>query len=414
MKRLPENGVGWDVLKAELQAAKSNDFDWRKGVLPLYVYWRDDALEEVVRETHALFFVENALGRRAFPSVARLEAEVIEMALGLFNADAGAGGSFTVGGTESIFQAVKTARDRARAIQPSAKQPNIVIPYSAHPAFNKAAHYLDIDVVRVPLRHDYRVDVVAMDRAIDDNTILIAGSAPGFPHGVFDPIEELASLALARDLWFHVDACVGGFLAPFVRRIGYPVPAFDFSVPGVTSLSADLHKFGFAAKGASLILFRDAEMQRYQHFEFRDWPRGFYATETFLGTRAGAPVAVAWAVMNYLGEEGYLASARTIMATKERLVRGIQAIPGLQVIEPNALSFVLYRSTDPRVDIAAVADAMAERGWFVGRSVEPPAIHLMLNPVHEPFVDRYLADLANATAEARRLERVGTVDERTY
>jgi sphinganine-1-phosphate aldolase len=414
MRRLPGNGIGWDVLKAQLEASKANDFDWRKGVLPLYVYWRDEALEDVVRNTHSLFFTENALGRRAFPSVAKLEAEVIEMALGLFNADPAAGGSFTAGGTESIFQAVKTARDHARANRPRVETPNMVIPYSAHPAFNKAAHYLDIGVVRVKLRDDFRADVDAMGRAIDSNTILIAGSAPGFPHGVFDPIGELAELARARDLWLHVDACVGGFLAPFVRRLGYPIPPFDFSVPGVTSISADLHKYGFAAKGASLILFRDAELQRYQRFEFRDWPRGFYATDTFLGTRPGAPVAVAWAVMNYLGEDGYLDIARTTMAIKEELLRGIDAIPGLKVVEPHELSFLLYRSIDPALDIAAVADGMAERGWFVGRSMEPPAVHLMLNPVHGPVVGRYVADLAASAAEARRSERVGTVDERTY
>jgi len=414
MMQLPETGTPWEVLKAELAAAKGNDFDWRRGRLPLYVYWRDDELHKVVEEAYRLYFVENGLGRKAFPSVVKLERDVVEMALSLLHADDTAGGSFTAGGTESIFQAIKTARDQARAQRPHVRAPNIVIPYSAHPAFNKAAHYLGLEVVRTPLADEYRVDVDAMEEAINDNTILIAGSAPSFPHGVFDPIEQLGQIAADRDLWLHVDACVGGFLAPFVRKIGYPIPSFDFSVAGVTSISADLHKYGFAAKGASLILFRDASLQRFQRFEFSDWPRGSYATDTFLGTRPGAPVAAAWAVMNHLGEDGYLDIARTIMGTRDRLVRGIEAIAGLRVIRPYELSFLLYGSSGPDLDIAAVAEGMTARGWFVGRSIEPPAIHLMLNPVHAPIVDEYLADLAESAVEARQSQRVGKVDEHTY
>jgi sphinganine-1-phosphate aldolase len=254
--KLPLLGTPWQELSDQLQSAKTKDLDWRAGRLPPYVYWRDDELHHVSTGAYAAYFVENGLGRRAFPSVAKLENDVIGMGLDLLQAPDEAAGSFTSGGTESIFQAVKTCRDRARAERrlPAGTREQLVVPRSAHPAFNKAAHYLDLDVVRVPLGADFRADAAAMERAIDARTIMIVGSAPSYPHGAFDPIEALASIAEKHGLWLHVDACVGGMLAPFMRALGEPIPAFDFAVPGVTSISVDLHKYGFAAKGAALLL----------------------------------------------------------------------------------------------------------------------------------------------------------------
>lgn len=413
-RRLPSGGTPWEELSAALSDAKKDDFSWREGRIPLYVYFRDQELLNVSRDAYMLFFSENALGKRAFPSLTKLEADVIEMALDLFNAGPGAGGSFTSGGTESIFLALKTARDWARANRPDIERPMAVLPESAHAAFNKAGHYLNVDIVRVPVGQSFRADVAAMARAITDQTIFIAGSAPGYPHGVFDPIEELGQLAREKDLWLHIDACFGGFLAPFARRIRQDVPAFDFQVPGVRSLSADIHKYGYGAKGASVVLYADASLKAYQGFEFRDWPRGYYATETFSGTRPGGAIASAWAVMNYLGDDGYMDIARTIMDAKDRLVAGVNAIEGLSVVEPSDLCIVLYRSIDPALDINAIADVLLERGWFVGRSVEPEAIHLALNTVHAPVVDDYLADLRDAVDEVRAKGKVGQMDECTY
>ena len=414
--KLPANGKAWDELAARLETAKSGDLDWRKGRLPLYVYWLDDALHRVSQNAYTAYFIENGLGRRAFPSVGTLEREVLSMALDLLHAPETADGSFTSGGTESIFQAVKTCRERARAEEriPAGARGRLVLPRSAHPAFNKAAHYLDLDVTRVPLGADFRAAPEALARAIDPHTIMIVGSAPSYPHGAFDPIETLACIARERDLWLHVDACVGGMLAPFMRSLGEPIPPFDFTVPGVTSLSVDLHKYGFAAKGASLFLLRDGALKRYQRFEFEDWPRGSYVTETFLGTRPAGPVASAWAVMNYLGEEGYLKIARIIIDTKAQLATGIAAIPGLEILAPSELSFLLYRSVDSDLDINAIAEGLAERGWFVGRSLEPPAIHLMVNPVHASTAEEYLDHLRSVVADVRARKAVGTVDRETY
>ena len=270
MTHLPQQGSPWADIEAKLNATKSEDYAWKKGRLPLYVYWRDEELYQVARDAASLFFVENGLGKKAFPSVQKLEREVVGMVLNLMQANDEAGGNFTSGGTESIFLAVKTARDWARANRPGTGKPNIVLPQSAHPAFNKAAHFLDMRAIRVPLSSDFRADVAAMERTVDGDTVMIVGSAPAYPHGVFDPIEELGRIAAAQDLWLHVDCCVGGMLSPFVRRLGYDLPPYDFTVRGVTSISADLHKYGFAAKGASVILFRNAEIQKYLRFEFKD------------------------------------------------------------------------------------------------------------------------------------------------
>lgn len=415
-KQLPAKGQSPEWVTEQLNETKRDDYSWREGTLPLYVYWRNEAAYTASRDAYMAFFTENGMGKKAFPSVQRLESEVIHMTLSILNGPPNAGGSFTTGGTESIFQAVKSARNRARAEGRvgSEARLNIVVPESAHPAFNKAAKYLDLDEIRVPIGEDYRVDVTALEAAITESTVLIAGSAPGFPHGVFDNIEAIGRIAEKFGVWLHVDSCVGGMLAPFMRRNGESIPPFDFEVAGVTSMSVDLHKYGYAAKGASLVLVRDESLKKYHRFDFDAWPRGSYSTETFLGTRPAGPVASAWAVMNVLGEEGYLEGARIIAETKRGLMAGIDNIDGLEVVRPTELSFLLYRSTDPGVDINAVGDQMAQRGWFVGRSVNPPAIHLMLNPIHAPIVDRYVGDLAEATDIVRKGGLKGVMDTDTY
>jgi glutamate/tyrosine decarboxylase-like PLP-dependent enzyme len=401
-------------VRADLIARKRDDYDWRSGRLALYVYHDDDDLLAVAREAYGLYFSENALGTRAFPSLARMEREVIEMALALFAAPATACGSFTSGGTESIFLALKTARDHFREQRPTVGRPRVIVPRTAHPAFDKAAHYLDVDIVRAPVGPDLRCDVARLQAQIDARTMLIAGSAPCYPYGVYDPIEQLGQLAAARHVWLHVDACLGGFLAPFAREEGYAVPRFDLSIPGVTSLSADLHKYGFSAKGASVLLYRSSELKARQGFHFKEWPRGSYSTETFLGTRPGGAIASAWAVSQYLGRAGYRRLARKTMDAKQRLVRGIERIDGLEVIRPSELMIVLYRSVDPALDINAVGDQLGLRGWFVGRSREPQALHLALNAVHAPIIEDYLSDLEAAVQDVRRSGTVGTHDDSTY
>lgn len=408
MVTMPEYGVAPAVLEDQLRELKHDDYAWRQGRVPVYVYHHTDELLCLSQQAYLEFFTENALGQgKAFPSVLTLEQEIVEMALDLLGGGPRNGGTFTSGGTESIFLAVKTARDRANI-----DRPKLVLPISGHATVNKAASYLGVEVVRTALGPDLRADVDALEAAIDDRTIMVVASAPGYPHGVFDPIEEIGALASSRDLWLHVDACVGGFLAPFVRDIGYPVPAFDLSVPGVSSLSADIHKYGFAAKGASVLLLADRADKRHQRFEFDDWPRGSYVTETFQGSRSAGPLASSWTVMRALGRAGYREIAKVIMNTKQELASGIDSIDGLRVIHPHDLCILLFGATD--VDIYAVADRMVDKGWFVGRSMTPKAIHIALNPLIAPAIDEYLADLAACVSQVRATGVRGTINAHTY
>lgn len=393
---LPGKGRSWDRLKQDLEAAKAGDIDWRRGRAAVYVHFAGDDVAQVAKDAYALYFSENALGSaNAFPSLKQLESDLVGMTLDLLHAPASARGNVTSGGTESIFLAVKAARDWARANKPAIRAPRIVAPWSAHPAFDKAAHTLCMEVERTPIGPDFRADPDAMEAAVDERTVMIIGSAPAFPHGVVDPIEDIAAIARRHDLWCHVDACVGGFSLPFVAKLGHPVPPFDFAVPGVVSMSADLHKYGFTAKGASTVLYVDEGRQLFQAYEFDRWPRGRYFTHNFTGTRPGGAIAAAWAVMNYLGEDGYLDINRRILATRERIRAGVEAL-GMQVWGEPAMGVFAYGG--PEVDMFALGAELSKDGWLVGHLREPPGIHLMLTLAHEPIVDEYLAAVGRGVA----------------
>jgi len=417
LNALPATGTDWDVLRRELIEMKQLDLDWRRGRLPAYIYYYDEKLLRVQSEAYALYGVENALGEgKVFKSLTAMLADIGGMAFDLYNAGPGAGMSFTSGGTESLFEAVKTARKWFRLQHPGhSGRLNLVAPLSAHATLNKAGEILDVDIVRVGLGVDYRADVAAMAAAVDSNTIMLFASAPCFPYGVFDPIAELGQLALARQLWLHVDGCWGGFISPFAKRLGYPIPDWDLGVPGVTSISSDIHKFGFSAKGASLLLFRDEAMKQLERFEFSGWPRGTYATPTFMGSRPAGAIASAWAVMRYLGWEGYMATTQATMDATMGFIRGIDSIPGLRCLRPigeaNLFAFV---SEDPDVDIMAVADVLLEAGWFPGRLREPLAIQQGVNPVHLPIVDEYVAAVARAATQVRAARRSSGYMDNTY
>jgi glutamate/tyrosine decarboxylase-like PLP-dependent enzyme len=400
MTKIPANGRPWPELKAELESAKAQDYSWRKGRMALYFYWLNEELERVQKEAYTTFWTENGLGMRAFPSLKRLEDEVIAMGLDLLHAPAGAGATFTSGGSESIFLALRAARvkaERERGIE----KPNIVIPKTAHLTFNRAADFQQIAVRRIPTGANFQADVAGMRDAIDQNTIALVGSAPNYPFGVVDPIAEIAALAAARGLWMHVDACVGGFLAPWAKRLGEPLPDWDFSVPGVCSISADLHKYGMAAKGASLMMVRDAAWREFHKFESRAWERGLYAGYSTTGTRPGGAIAAAWATMNFLGEAGYLECARKILRARDVMVQGISDIPGLEVLRPYGMCIFVWRAVDPAIEHNALAAALDRRGWLVSRQQEPDGFHLALNPVHDEVAEEYVADVGAAVREVR-------------
>ena len=397
---IPATGISHEQVMTEMDDAAQNDVAWRDGRLGLYVHFGGEDVLAVAKDAYMRFFSENALGPTAFPSLAKFEREVVGWTANLLNAPSEATGNISSGGSESIFLAMKSIRDWARAHNRGGACPQMIAPYSAHPAFSKAAHMLGMEVKRVALRDDLRVDTDAMAAALSDRTVAIMGSSPGFPHGVVDPITDIAEIAVAHDLWMHVDACVGGFVLPFARRLQYPVPDFDFAVAGVRSMSADLHKYGFAAKGASTVLYRSPEEYQFQIFEFDDWPRGRYAPPTLPGSRPGGAVAAAWAVMRYLGVSGYTRIVREIMGVRDAIVDGVNGIDELYVLSDPEGPIIAYSSDV--LDIFAVGEALGDRGWFVTKGAEPPCIHMgMLTAIHVPVVGDYLRDLNAAVDEVR-------------
>jgi sphinganine-1-phosphate aldolase len=416
MSVFPERGDLWPVLEERLIAERAKDTPWRHGLGNLY--WPDPGgnVRLVAKAASDLMFESFLLGSKyAEPSAKLVEGEVHAMVQEILGAPAGAATTLTAGGTESNFHAVKTARDWAREHRPKAKNPTVLVPFTAHPSFDKAAQICGIHMRRVPERADFRADVEAMAKAIDDDTIMIVGSAPQYPHGVVDDIPALAALAQKHGLWCHVDGCVGGFLIPFLRKLGRKVGAFDFKdVPGVMSISADLHKFGLVLPhGISSFTLRDAANLRFQSFDFDQWSYGRYRLQTFAGSRSGHVVAAAWATMKHLGERGYLERARMIVGMAEHLEAGIGRIPGLKMLVPfEAGPFVWHGDG---VDTVAVAEAMETRGYAMSWCKKPPAMHLLLYPMEdERIVDGYLAALAASVDEVRAGKRKASTAQASY
>jgi sphinganine-1-phosphate aldolase len=395
----PANGMQAAPVLEELRNAKAEDVDWRSGRTNLYVQFGGDDVLDVAKQASQLFFSENAHGTAAFPSVSRLQGDVLEWMLELVNAGPLADGCFTASGSESILMSLKAARDWARSRRPNLAIGKVIVPRSAHPAFEKAGSILGLEIARTPLGPDFRADVSAMSDLICDRTIALAGSAPQFGHGVVDPISEIADLAQRHDLWLHVDACIGALIAPFARLAGAIVPEFDFKIEGVRSISADIHKYGFGAKGASAALFRHKCWRPSYAFEFDNWPIGSYASVGLAGTRSAAPIAAAWAVMRYLGRDGYTRIAREILQITEKLRKGFSGINGVELVGKPDLPILAWRIPGMRND--DVVRDMTQLGWFVRPMANPAAIHMGMITLHQgPAVERYLSDVAAVAAKS--------------
>jgi sphinganine-1-phosphate aldolase len=398
---LPEKGEAWQPLRARLEALGNDDVDWRNKKTAVYVFHPGEDVLNVAKEAYALYQSENALGPAAFPSLRRMEEDVVGMALNLLHAPEGGTGNITSGGTESILLATKSCRDSAAAQGVDVHGANIVVPRTAHLAFDKAAHYLGLQIRRIEVTDEFLADPVAMNAAIDERTIMLVGSAPCFPYGLVDPIPALGEVARDRDIWLHVDACVGGYLNPFAEMEGVELPAWDFRVDGVCTVSADLHKYGYAAKGASTILHRSVEQHAHQIFQGADWPAGAMTTPTVAGTRPGGAIAGAWAVMHYLGVEGYRDRTRRLLNAKDTITKGIVKL-GLQVFGDPRLSLLSFGAAPgDDLPIFSVWKGMHDRGWFSGVVQQPDGIHLMLSPSHDEVAETYLQDVEEVIADAR-------------
>lgn len=412
---MPESGIGRQALEQELEGLRAGDHDrtlenWSSRSF-LYLFHVDDEVRAVAEAAYTKFLSTDALSGKSFPSVQRLQQDLVGYVAELVNAGEGSGGHITTGGTESIILATLAARNWAREQRPEIAAPEMVVARTAHPAFSKACELLGLRLVRVPETDDYRADVAAMAAAIGESTIMVVGSAPTYWHGIIDPIAELGELAQAHDLWLHVDGCVGGLVAPFVRDIGHELPDFDFAVPAVRSMSADFHKYGFSLKGASILVLRDADDARYHTYTY-EGTYAQYATPGLPGTRSGAALASAWAVFRFLGREGFREAARSIMRSREALLEAIRGTDCLIVRGDPRLSIVSFGSNE--IDIFAVAAGVQERGWAPNTFHRPDSLHVRLTPAHEPMIPAFIADLGASIAEVRAGVVRGGLDSGRY
>ncbi len=406
---LPVTGRSREEVLRELKGLEEQERPrWREGKVSGAVYNGDSEHIDFLNQVYALHSQSNPLHADLWPSATKFEAEVVAMTASMLGADAAnAGkpadehicGSMSSGGTESIMLAIKTYRDWARE-KKGITRPEMVAPSSAHPAFDKAAHYFGVKMVRVPVGPDYRADLAATKKALNRNTIVLIGSAPGFPHGVIDPIAELSELARKKRIGFHTDACLGGFVLPFAKKLGYEVPPFDFRLPGVTSISVDTHKFGYAAKGSSVVLYRGTELRSHQYFTATDWPGGIYFSPTFSGSRPGALIATAWASLVSMGEQGYLEATRRILEAASTIKQGIRAIPELHVLG-DPLFVIAFGSET--VDVFKVMERMSEHGWSLNGLHKPAAVHLCVTLRHAQagVAERFLQDLRAAVEHVK-------------
>jgi len=387
-----------DVL-ADLVGKQARDARWAEGRTFGLVFDGGDEVRAVADEAASLYLHESALNTQAFPSLGAIQSELCGWVSGLFHGPEAAG-FLTSGGTESILLAVKAARERALD-ERDVTRPEVVLAKSAHAAFHKGAHLFGLAVRSVPVTDDLTADVDAMAAEVGPNTALVVASAVDYPTGLVDPVPEIAALAASVGASCHVDACMGGFVLPFAEMEGRAAPAWDFRSEGVTTISADIHKLGYAPKGVSVLLHASRELRRHQTFVFDDWLGGLYATPNLQGTRAGLPMAAAWAVISHLGTDGYRRLVRATLDAADRIRDGVRAIDGLVLRGDPAHQVLAITSDEPGLDVFAVGDGLAARGWYIDRQYPPDSLHLTVSNGNLPVVDEFLGDLAASVLEAR-------------
>ena len=394
---LPQQGRPRGEVLEALRAFAADDPDYKAQRLWSLVYWLDEGHDAFLGEAYQAFSSANGLNPTAFKSLKRLETDIIAATARLLNGPPETCGVVTSGGTESCLLAVKTYRDLARARR-GVKRPEMVLPVTAHVAWFKAADYFGVRPRLLPLDGQLRADVGKLRRLMNRNTVMVLGSAPEYPHGIIDPIEAMGAIAQERGVPMHVDACVGGFILPFMAMNGRPLPAWDYRVPGVTSMSADIHKYGFAAKGASTITYRSIALLRHQMFVHTEWPGGVFASPALLGTRPGGAYAAAWAAMQHFGVDGYRELAARTTRAFDRIRDGVAAIPELYVMGAPSGPLLGFGSRDAQVNIFAVGDQLDAKGWKVNRLQKPDGLHAMVTAGHDQVADEYLRDLREAVA----------------
>jgi glutamate/tyrosine decarboxylase-like PLP-dependent enzyme len=407
--QLPE--IGWSATDVfdSLEVMRARDVRWREGRAFSLAYNAGPDALAVAEEAYRRFSGENALSTDAFPSLKQIQAEVVAMAGVWLGATPNSAGFMTSGGTESILMAVKAARDRLLA-ERQIRQPNMVLPTSAHAAFAKAGAYFGVEVRRVAVGPDWRADVAAMRSCVDENTVLIVGSAPQYPQGVVDDIVSIAKIASDAKINCHVDACMGGVTLAYLERLGEKIAPWNLQVPGVSSISVDLHKFGYTSKGASVIMYASKHLRSYQGFVTSDWLGGMYGSSGVLGTKSGGSMASAWAVMHFLGDDGYLRLTRQAREATLQLASIIRNSPELVLRAEPESTLLCFGAQDPNsLNVFAVADELSKRGWYVDRQTPPDSLHCTVNAIHHDKIDWFAKDLRNSVETVLNQRSTGNV-----
>lgn len=398
--KIPAKGTDANELLQRMETFKAKDINWPEGKFFGYVFYPGEDIYEVSKKAYTSFIATNGLNPSAFPSLRKMESEVVGMTATMLNGDENVTGTMTSGGTESIMMAVLAAREWAVKNKKIIGVPEVLAPATAHPAFPKACHFFGLKYVEAPINDDYRVNVSEMEKLVTPNTILMVASAPQYPQGVIDSVEEVATIAQKYGILCHVDGCVGGYMLPFLEKGGVLLPKFDFRVPGVTSMSADTHKYGYAAKGASVILYRNKELRKGQFYIKTDWNGGIYGSPSFAGTRPGGAIAAAWAVMNYIGEGRYVKMQMNAYRSTRIMMEGVKAIDGLEILgTPDATLFAI---ASEKYDVHSIADEMSENGWYINRQQLPPSLHIFVTDIHVGKEQLFLDDLKAAVKRAGR------------
>ncbi|KAL0281353.1 UNVERIFIED_CONTAM: hypothetical protein PYX00_002365 [Menopon gallinae] len=399
-KELPENGLPVsDIVQLIDKYLQAGDYQWKDGKVSGAVYVYKEELINLLTDVYGKASYTNPLHPEIFPGICKMEAEVVRMTANLFHGGPQACGTMTTGGTESIMMAVKACRDYA-IHERGIKHPQMVVPTTAHPAFDKAAAYLKIKIIHVRVDPETTaVDLKAMKRAITRNTCMLVGSVPNFPYGTMDDIVAIGALGARYNIPVHVDACLGGFVIAFMEKAGYKLPPFDFSVKGVTSISADTHKYGCAPKGSSVIMYSDKKYLHHQYTVTTDWPGGVYGSPTVNGSRAGGIIAACWATFIYFGLNGYVDITKKVVSTAKYIEEELRKIkdififgtPISTVIAIGSKSFHIYR----------LSDALGKRGWNLNPLQYPPGIHLCVTSLHaqEGVAKSFVEDVKNEVAE---------------
>ena len=393
-KNIPKLGLPQEELFNEMDNSMHSDIDWKSGKTFGAVYYPGEEYSKVISKAYIKFIHENAFDPQLFSSILTMENEVVEQTASLFSFEKdNLYGNLTSGGTESIFLSILSARNWVKKNK-GIQNPEVILSSSAHPAFLKAMHFLNVKAVVVSTKKDFSMDLDSFEKAINSNTILLIGSAPNYPTGMMDPIESLSKLALENKILLHVDACIGGFLLAYLKKIGDDIPLFDFKLSGVTSLSVDLHKYAYAPKGSSVLLYRNQELRKEQFSVYPNWEGGIYGSTTFLGTKPGGIVASTWMALNHIGDDGYVKLTNKTMEATKVIRDYIQNSKDISLIGNPIMSLLAFNSE--KHDIYQIADLLSEKGWYIGRLQNPAGIHLVVSQIHADGAAKQFVQELNA------------------